>query len=54
MPKEASRAVVATDHWAATGHIAVTLFYFPDGATQGDIDKIVNISRPLNPLPLAW
>jgi crossover junction endodeoxyribonuclease RusA len=42
--KAASRGVVATDHWAATGRIAVTLFYFPDGDMQGDID---NIAKPV-------
>ena len=27
--------------WAATGRIAVTLFYFPDSLLEGDIDNIV-------------
>jgi hypothetical protein len=49
--KEAIRGVVATDHWATTGRIEVTLFHFPDGAVQGDIKNILNISRPLNSCP---
>lgn len=28
-------------HWAAAGPLAVTIFYFPDTAMEGDIDNIV-------------
>lgn len=28
-------------HWASDGRIAVTLFYFPEGPMEGDVDNIV-------------
>ena len=37
----ASRPVLPEGHWATTGRVAVTLFYFPEAAMQGDIDNIV-------------
>ena len=39
--REASRAVLPEAHWATRKRIAVTLFYFPAAAMQGDIDNIV-------------
>lgn len=37
----ASRAALPEAHFATSGRIAVTLFYFPAAAMQGDIDNIV-------------
>jgi hypothetical protein len=37
----ASRPVLPEGHWATTGRVSVTLFYFPEAAMQGDIDNIV-------------
>jgi crossover junction endodeoxyribonuclease RusA len=39
--REASRMVLPEGHWATTGRVAATLFYFPNTAMQGDIDNIV-------------
>jgi len=39
--KAASQAVLPEGHWATTGRIAATLFYFPDSPMEGDIDNIV-------------
>jgi crossover junction endodeoxyribonuclease RusA len=39
--RTASRAVLPEGYWATRGRVAVTLFYFPDEAMQGDIDNIV-------------
>jgi hypothetical protein len=39
--RSASEKALPTDHDRATERIAVTLFYFPDGVMQGDIDNIV-------------
>ena len=39
--RKASYASLPDGHFSADGPIAVTLFYFPDGEMQGDIDNIV-------------
>lgn len=39
--KEASYASLPDGHFSTDGPIAVTLFYFPDGEMQGDVDNIV-------------
>jgi crossover junction endodeoxyribonuclease RusA len=39
--RSASRAVLPEGHFATSGRLAATLFYFPDAAMQGDIDNIV-------------
>ncbi len=39
--RDASGAVLPEAHWATEAPMAVTLYYFPDGAMQGDIDNIV-------------
>jgi Holliday junction resolvase RusA-like endonuclease len=39
--KEASYAALPEGHFAADGPLCVTLFYFPVGEMQGDIDNIV-------------
>jgi hypothetical protein len=41
--RDASRAVLPQDHLAFEGRIAVTLFYFPAAAMQGDLDNIVKL-----------
>jgi crossover junction endodeoxyribonuclease RusA len=37
----ASRAVLPEGHWATTGRVSVTMYYFPDAPMRGDIDNIV-------------
>ncbi|MBK1662041.1 RusA family crossover junction endodeoxyribonuclease [Paracraurococcus ruber] len=39
--KDASRAALPEGHFATTGPVTVTLYYFPDAEMQGDIDNIV-------------
>lgn len=39
--RSASSKVIPNTHFASNDRIAVTLFYFPDLAMQGDIDNIV-------------
>ncbi len=41
--KAASKAVLPDGHWASRDRIAVTLFYFPAGPVQGDVDNIVKL-----------
>ena len=41
--KAASKAVLPEGHWASSDRIAVTLFYFPAGPVQGDVDNIVKL-----------
>jgi hypothetical protein len=41
--KAASSTVLPTPHFASSDRIAATLFYFPDGAMQGDVDNIVKL-----------
>ena len=41
--RAASRKVLSEGHWATTGRIATTLFYFPDGPMEGDVDNIVKL-----------
>jgi crossover junction endodeoxyribonuclease RusA len=38
---EASRSVLPEAHFATGSRLAVTLFYFPVGQMQGDLDNIV-------------
>jgi crossover junction endodeoxyribonuclease RusA len=39
--KEASRGALPEGHFASESPIAVTLYYFPAAAMQGDVDNIV-------------
>jgi crossover junction endodeoxyribonuclease RusA len=39
--RAASYTALPEGHFAAEGPIAITLFYFPDGEMQGDVDNIV-------------
>ncbi len=39
--KQASYSALPEDHFATDLSLAVTLFYFPDGQMQGDVDNIV-------------
>ena len=39
--RKASRAVLPEGYWATADRISATLFYFPSGEMQGDIDNIV-------------
>ena len=39
--REASRAALPEGHFSTAGPVAVTLFYFPVSAMQGDVDNIV-------------
>lgn len=39
--KEASKAALPEGHFSTGVPLAATLFYFPDGTMQGDIDNIV-------------
>jgi crossover junction endodeoxyribonuclease RusA len=41
--KAASSTVLPDGYRASEGRIAVTLFYFPDEAMQGDVDNIVKL-----------
>jgi crossover junction endodeoxyribonuclease RusA len=41
--KAASRTTLPEGHWASEDRIAVTLFYFPAGPGQGDVDNIVKL-----------
>jgi hypothetical protein len=41
--KAASSTVLPTSHFASGDRIAATLFYFPDGPMQGDVDNIVKL-----------
>ena len=39
--KAVGRAAVPAEAWALTERVAVTIFYFPEGQMQGDVDNIV-------------
>jgi crossover junction endodeoxyribonuclease RusA len=39
--KSASSSVIPAPHFASEDRIAVTLYYFPAGPMQGDVDNIV-------------
>ncbi len=39
--RSAGRAAVPAGTWALTEGVAVTIFYFPEGQMQGDLDNIV-------------
>lgn len=39
--REASHVALPEGHFATAGQVSVTLFYFPDGEMQGDLDNIV-------------
>lgn len=41
--KSASRAALPDPHFAYEGPISITVFYFPPGPMQGDIDNIVKL-----------
>jgi crossover junction endodeoxyribonuclease RusA len=41
--KGASWNVLPEGHWASEARIAVTIFYFPDGPMEGDIDNIIKL-----------
>ncbi len=41
--RRASRAELPEGHWATSDPIAVTLFYFPEGAMGGDLDNIIKL-----------
>lgn len=41
--RDASRQALPEDYLASEGRIAVTLFYFPAAAMQGDLDNIVKL-----------
>jgi crossover junction endodeoxyribonuclease RusA len=41
--RDASRQALPEDYFASEGRIAVTLFYFPAAAMQGDLDNIVKL-----------
>ena len=41
--KAASSSVLPEGYRASEGRMAVTLFYFPDGPMQGDVDNIVKL-----------
>jgi hypothetical protein len=41
--KSASRALLPEGHWASTGRISMTLFYFPPSQMEGDVDNIVKL-----------
>lgn len=42
--RQASLPTLPEGHWWSEGRIAITLFYFPDGAMQGDVDNIVKLT----------
>lgn len=47
--REASRAAVGRSTWATSSPVFVTIYYFPDGRMQGDVDNIVkNILDGMN------
>jgi crossover junction endodeoxyribonuclease RusA len=39
--KAAGRAAVPDGAWALQNRVAVTIYYFPEGQMQGDVDNIV-------------
>lgn len=39
--KDASRVALPDGHFATDRRVSITMFYFPDGPMQGDIDNIV-------------
>lgn len=39
--RQASYVALPEGHFSTTGPVSVTLFYFPDGDMQGDLDNIV-------------
>lgn len=39
--KDASRAALPAGHFVTDSRVSVTMFYFPEGEMQGDIDNIV-------------
>ena len=41
---EAAQGVVPQPHFASQKRLAATLYYFPDGPAQGDIDNIVKLA----------
>lgn len=41
--REASRPHLPSPHFASAARVAVTLFYFPAGPMQGDVDNIVKL-----------
>ena len=41
--RAASRTALPEGHFAYTSQLAATLFYFPAGSMQGDIDNIVKL-----------
>jgi crossover junction endodeoxyribonuclease RusA len=41
--KTASQAVLPEGHWASTGRMAITLYYFPAAPMEGDVDNIVKL-----------
>jgi len=45
--KAASSSVLPEGYRASEGRMAVTLFYFPDGPMQGDVDNISQVERIL-------
>jgi crossover junction endodeoxyribonuclease RusA len=47
--REAARRAVGCSTWAASSPVFVTIYYFPDGRMQGDVDNIVkNILDGMN------
>jgi Holliday junction resolvase len=41
--KAASYSALPQAHYASFGPIAATLYYFPDGPIQGDVDNIIKL-----------
>src|SRR5581483_304536 len=39
--REASKVAVGQSTWATSSPVFVTIYYFPDGRMQGDVDNIV-------------
>jgi crossover junction endodeoxyribonuclease RusA len=41
--RETAREARGSDRWALESELAVTLYYFPEGKMQGDVDNIVKL-----------
>src|SRR4051812_18865737 len=47
--RQASRTAVGPASWATSSPVFITIYYFPDGRMQGDVDNIVkNILDGMN------
>jgi hypothetical protein len=48
--KVAGEVAIPGGSWALTERVAITIYYFPEGAMTGDIDNIVKPISPTKPL----